>query len=183
MDKRVEKTTKKLTDALFELLKSKQISSITVSELCLKAGVNRRTFYIHYAKISDIFTDYRDSLANQVSRALAVKNVDAKHLLTVFDRILMSNFDGFRYLCITEAQHELVDELQGMLFSTLLDVLQVNEQNAEGNVIVEYIAYGVVNSYVFWFKHPELVDYHKLNQSNADIIAVNLELLRKTRMN
>lgn len=42
-----------------------------------------------------------------------------------------------------------------------------------------------VPSWMTWsvFKHPELVDYHKLNQSNADIIAANLELLRKTRMN
>ena len=49
MDARIEKTKRKIKDALFTVLKKKAIADVTISEICQKAKVNRNTFYAHYA--------------------------------------------------------------------------------------------------------------------------------------
>ena len=48
-------TKAKIKDAFFKLLyERKSASKITVKELCLEAGIQRSTFYIHYRDIYDI---------------------------------------------------------------------------------------------------------------------------------
>ena len=43
--------------ALISLLKKKPFEYITVSEICETASVNRSTFYLHYATISDLLDE------------------------------------------------------------------------------------------------------------------------------
>ena len=48
---KVINTKRKLSKSLISLLTSKSITEIDVSELCQKAGINRTTFYKHYASL------------------------------------------------------------------------------------------------------------------------------------
>lgn len=48
---KVINTKRKLSKSLISLLTSKSITEIDVSELCEKAGINRTTFYKHYASL------------------------------------------------------------------------------------------------------------------------------------
>lgn len=48
---KVINTKRKLSRSLIGLLTSKSITEIDVSELCEKAGINRTTFYKHYASL------------------------------------------------------------------------------------------------------------------------------------
>lgn len=48
---KVINTKRKLSKSLIILLTSKSITEIDVSELCEKAGINRTTFYKHYASL------------------------------------------------------------------------------------------------------------------------------------
>lgn len=48
---KVLNTKRKLSKSLISLLTSKSITEIDVSELCEKAGINRTTFYKHYASL------------------------------------------------------------------------------------------------------------------------------------
>jgi hypothetical protein len=50
-------TAKLMNEALLILLEKKEIESITVKEICDKAGVNRSTFYLHYDSIDDLFVE------------------------------------------------------------------------------------------------------------------------------
>ena len=50
-------TAVKFDQALLSLLEEKPFAYITVSELCVKAGVNRSTFYLHYENTSDLLRE------------------------------------------------------------------------------------------------------------------------------
>lgn len=67
-DLRVVKTKEALHKALLSLLKSKPLETISISEICRKAKINRGTFYLHYSQIGDLFEAYfkeiMDDLAN-----------------------------------------------------------------------------------------------------------------------
>ncbi|WP_033543038.1 TetR/AcrR family transcriptional regulator [Planococcus sp. CAU13] len=57
-DLRVSKTKEALREALLNLLKQKSLNSISVTELCQAAKVNRGTFYAHYGQVENLFEDY-----------------------------------------------------------------------------------------------------------------------------
>jgi AcrR family transcriptional regulator len=54
---RVIRSLDKTSKALFSLLSRKRYSEITVTELCLKAGITRKTFYRDFSSLEDV-VDY-----------------------------------------------------------------------------------------------------------------------------
>mgnify|MGYP001319033414 CR=1 FL=1 len=66
IDRRVARTQQQLEQAFYQLLKSKQLSRITVTELAAKAGLNKGTFYLHY---QDIYAFY-DAELHKLSQAV-----------------------------------------------------------------------------------------------------------------
>ena len=46
-----------MDQALLLLLDKKEFDYITVKELCIKAGVNRSTFYLHYQTMTDLLSE------------------------------------------------------------------------------------------------------------------------------
>lgn len=56
-DLRVIKTKRAITGTLIELLRTKSIGKITVTELAQKAEINKGTFYLHYEDIYDLYQE------------------------------------------------------------------------------------------------------------------------------
>ena len=50
-------TAVKMDQAFLTLLEKKDLSYITVKEICSAAGVNRSTFYLHYETITDLLNE------------------------------------------------------------------------------------------------------------------------------
>ena len=60
-DPRIVKTKKQLLQAFKELLLLyDDFMNITVKELCDKAGVSRKTFYLHYSQVDELLSDIED---------------------------------------------------------------------------------------------------------------------------
>lgn len=55
-------TERRIKAALIELLKTKNLSDISVSELCSKADIHRSTFYAHYDNTTELVVDLEQSL-------------------------------------------------------------------------------------------------------------------------
>jgi len=53
-DRRVRKTKKAIYDVFFELIKDKKLNEISIKELCMRADINKSTFYLHYRDIYDL---------------------------------------------------------------------------------------------------------------------------------
>ena len=54
-DRRIERTRKRLGNALIALIEEKPIDEVTVREVLDRAGVGRSTFYVHYRDKEDLF--------------------------------------------------------------------------------------------------------------------------------
>ncbi|WP_244513548.1 TetR/AcrR family transcriptional regulator [Oceanobacillus limi] len=76
LDRRKKYTRKVLRESLMDLLKEKQISSITVKELCELADINRSTFYAHYADHFDLLTQIEDELIDDMNQYLSAYNFE-----------------------------------------------------------------------------------------------------------
>ena len=63
-----------MNDALLLLLQKKDYEYITVKEVCLKAGVHRSTFYLHYESMNDLLTETVETLNKRFFDMFGEKN-------------------------------------------------------------------------------------------------------------
>ena len=76
--------TTDITDALFELLKSKELPQITVTELIKKAGVCRASFYRNFYLTEDVIRQYGTAMYDEINRKIPLNlNGIYEHILAV----------------------------------------------------------------------------------------------------
>lgn len=64
-------TERMLYNAFLMLLKSKDITKISVTDVCKAAGANRGTFYLHFMDINDLIDKLNSSFLQQVQNDYA----------------------------------------------------------------------------------------------------------------
>ena len=68
---RVKATRKRLADALMGMLREMPIHAVSIRELCIRAGINRTTFYHHYTSQYDLLEDICRHFLREISDRLA----------------------------------------------------------------------------------------------------------------
>lgn len=66
-NRRKRESIEKMEKVFLELLQTKELSEISVSDLCKRAGLNRTTFYANYADIYALADSIRDKLEVSLS--------------------------------------------------------------------------------------------------------------------
>lgn len=69
-DRRVAMTRRMLKEALTELLREKDIYHVSIRELCLRADVNRSTFYKYYGSQFDLLGEMEKDFLDFLSGAI-----------------------------------------------------------------------------------------------------------------
>lgn len=65
-NKKKRESRAKLEAVFVELLQSRELNQITVSDICMQAGLNRSTFYANYADIYALADVVRENLEQSV---------------------------------------------------------------------------------------------------------------------
>lgn len=96
-DTRVQYTKKVLKDTLIVILNSKPIDRVTVKEVCDAAGINRGTFYLHYAMPLDLLKEIENDF---VAANLAIlETYDGKQGNIEFTNLIFDSLRKNRDLC------------------------------------------------------------------------------------
>ena len=87
LDRRKRKTRQAIELALLELLGTKKIDEISISELAQAADVNRKTFYNHYSSVEEVLTNIEDNFFHYIFSLLPDKitinnTVEIYHLIS-----------------------------------------------------------------------------------------------------
>lgn len=101
-DARVRYTKMVLKQSLFELMRSKPVAKITVTEICERAGLNRATFYAHYTDPTDLLHSIEreliDDVTCKVTPALAARGVNLREALISIFEYVRANAEACRIL-------------------------------------------------------------------------------------
>ncbi|MBD5129955.1 MAG: TetR/AcrR family transcriptional regulator [Ruminococcaceae bacterium] len=73
-DLRVVKTRRVIRNTLFELMGEKPLSKITISEICARAEINRKTFYRHYRAVGDVIEELENEILGEISAIMRTGN-------------------------------------------------------------------------------------------------------------
>ena len=66
-NKRKKESIARIERVFIDLLQTKELGEISVSELCKKAGLNRTTFYANYQDVYELADSIRDKLEREVT--------------------------------------------------------------------------------------------------------------------
>ncbi len=94
--------TKQLIKSVFaEMLSEyKEISRISVSELCTRADISRSTFYAHYDDTYGIAEDYENELIDRFfDNAKLLEAVSAEKFAEIFFQYIRENDENYKLLC------------------------------------------------------------------------------------
>ena len=87
-DIRVIRTQTALLEALEEILKTKKLTNVTITELCSVASINRNTFYYHYNNIIDFLDEHKQIVLNDLDEIPDVSSTHNKDNLTKIIRCI-----------------------------------------------------------------------------------------------
>ena len=179
-----------MDDALLFLLQKKEYEYITVKEICLKAGVNRSTFYLHYEKIDDLLKEVIEVINKKFyslyeKDSLTIKEINKsdnddlifikKKYLNPYLNYILENKKVFELMMKKQELFQTkrtLNLLYKNIFQPILNRFSVEKENQE--YIFSYFFGGVLSIIFKWIEKEYKTDVDKI--SDLIINCVNRDL-------
>lgn len=151
------RSRKLINEALADILQEKPLDKITVTEVVARAGINRGTFYAHYADIPDVvqhliqdtFSKIREAISREPGQLRRLPEV----LLKQIWEILGADLDFYRKVMSSSTaplmQAQLVEFVIQYLLEHEAEYPLASHQQYE--LTIRFCAGGLSNLYRDWF--------------------------------
>lgn len=153
-----------MNESLIELLLKKDYEYISIKDICLKAGVNRSTFYLHYETKDDLLKETIKNINKKFYDSFNNKKIDVNKIESLNELILVNkeylipylnyikqNKKIFKLLYDKPELFNLKENFQNMydnLFQPILE--RFNVPKNEQIYIFEYYSKGVIAIILKW---------------------------------
>ncbi len=178
-DLRVIKTKRALHEALVELLKNRRLEQVTISELCRVANINRGTFYLHYARVEDVFEEYFQEITADLAKSYEepyrhVKLLNPHELepstIRIFHHV-QTYVDFYRIVFSKNVPlayyYMLFDEVRKLL---LRDTAAHKQDEIDHELFCSYQANAIVGMIIHWAERDFTVEPNEMNEQLARIL-------------
>lgn len=182
VDRRVIKTRKAIEDALSRLLLNTEYSKITVSAIAREANINRKTFYLHFSSVDDIFDTMTLNHAEKTRERIEKIGLFEKLPLDVdaiakelgnmyrgarlFNPVFVSKYPVARVTAIFQPMWEDIINKERKLHG--LKPLK------NANYYAHYILSGVFHTYEYWYNSGDDTPFDEIAQVVAKAMAQGL---------
>ncbi len=178
-DKRVIRTKKAIKSALFKLLETKELSSVTISELTAEANVNRRTFYTHYRNITDILDEVEGDLVAALKKLTEKFDAEdyeqsAYNIFIGLHHIIIADFDNYFHLIRVDTRGTLTTRLKNVIkhhVDNLLLTLTI-KRGGWGAAVSAFIVGGFFNLYMEWYLNPDNIPLEEAARLASGMVGV-----------
>lgn len=156
-NRRVKITKNMLKASFIQLLEHKEISRITIKEICEVADINRSTFYAHYTDQYDLMRKIQDELVENVEAYLSpyiydqMPRVSEEMMIGIFEYIKRNA--GICRLLLSEKgdihfQKRVLNLVYGKYMDDLINNLKFNRE--EANYVYAYSITGSIGVIQKW---------------------------------
>ena len=115
-NKRKKESQSKIEKVFIQLIQKKNISEISVSTICEKAGLNRSTFYANYIDVYDLVEKVKEKMADEFAKFQLSQNSkhDPNGYLNLFkyikeNQIFFKTYFKLEAISITPVTHYNID--------------------------------------------------------------------------
>lgn len=152
--------------ALFALMKTQTFASITISELCKKAGISRMAFYRNYdskeAVVVDYFKNYVQPFYQHLS---AQEHKDPMAITWAYFDYVDQHTELFEVLIKSGAENILVQEFTQFVSQFYLDNVRTIPFTGDYAFFWNsFISAGLYNMTIEWIKHDKKTSIELLTE-------------------
>ena len=175
-NQRVRLTKRLLKESLIEMLKEMGIEKISISELCKRSGINRTTFYLHYATPKDLLRDIeRDfSAQSMASMRETERNETLEQQLTRICTFIYEHSELQKIILQNSSDDEIAEILADSGFP-LLDTSAYFPQHEKMDQITRYLTSVFVNYGIFHVVRRWIID--EIPKSPAEISKIICDIV------
>ena len=157
MDRRIKYTKKVIKESFFELLEEKDITKVTVSELCEKADINRATFYRYYIDIFDLLEKIKEEFVKEIQDSYKDFTSEQKALydyVLALLQVCSNNKKLVKILFSTKQSNYFLDEILQDAYERCKarwekDIKDIKEEDEEyATVFIFNGTLGIVNYWI-----------------------------------
>lgn len=177
-DKRSQKTRKAIKNAFVKLLSEEGIESITISQISRLAGINRKTFYMHYANTKEVMDEIENhvisSLEKMMDQTDVIQDVYDPHFFFDSLRIVLEDDPHYyQYLLNTKSHNTLLMKLKAAIKPRLMHLLQANNQISQTRLSlgVEFILSGTIALYQQWLDGERNLELSEISEVANELAA------------
>lgn len=154
------RSKKMIQDAFIELLRSRSADRITVTDIAQKAGLNRGTFYAHYADINALVQSIEDTITDSLYQVFSEVQYPRllKDPLPMFLKVsdyLEQNKELIAALMESRMTNPFIEHLPGMIARHLASSDDIDERDKDSASFQErcyFYAGGAGCLYMAWFR-------------------------------
>lgn len=138
-DLRVRRTLTAVRKAFNELVLARNYRDISITDLTERAGINRKTFYLHYASLDDLVYEIEEEMAQDILQNIGkyAREQDLKGCITYFYKYLES--------CSKVQKKLMCDEYYTFFYNAVTDIVLSSEEFSGFFAVTEYPS--IVRSY------------------------------------
>ncbi len=152
-----------LSNALKELLEEQPFEKISISDICERCHMNRKSFYYHFRDKYDLVNWIFDTefialmQENRMDLYAPVDSFDEHwHILEIYCRYFYENRRFYRRVMAVEGQNSFASHFREFLYPILrLRVTEVLEQDDVPRMVYDFVVDGIVCAIERW-----LLDKH-----------------------
>lgn len=149
-----------IREAYMELLKEKDLSKITVTDIIKRADLNRATFYAHYPDVRGVTEEIENEIIEKMLEVLKEFQFTSffrnpAPLLLKISRYLEEDTDFYRILIRANGSEIFMEKLKKVFSDHMLNDSDIPESMRQSKMVelrVCYFAGGIVNLYKQWFR-------------------------------
>ncbi|WP_284141616.1 TetR/AcrR family transcriptional regulator [Virgibacillus sp. LDC-1] len=180
-DLRVIKTQESLRKALFTLLKTKPLETITIAELCRLARINRGTFYLHYKDVHHLFKSYVEVIVEDLKLSYREPynktNNNIKFIKADMIRIFhhVNNYRDFYQIVFDEHIpmmyfYMLFDTVRSFMKESIDDYTFEKVSSVQMDYYISYQTNAILGMLIEWHRQDYSTPIKELNEQLLEIL-------------
>lgn len=157
MDRRKIKTKAEIKNAYYKLIEKKSANKITVTEIAKAANIERKTFYLHYACIEDIYldieNDFRETITSSLTKYIS-NEAETDRIFDELNKLILSNMNFFKAISRNDSYSFFLHMLENILTDAISiiakEIYMVTSPNL--SYYTKFYSAGIIKIYFDWLK-------------------------------
>ncbi|MEA4929250.1 MAG: TetR-like C-terminal domain-containing protein [Candidatus Limiplasma sp.] len=154
------RSRKLIRAALLELMQTRDLPKITVTDIVAKADINRATFYAHYPDVRGVTEEIEEEIIAEMLEVLSKFEYDSffrnpTPLLLKVSRFLEEKQTFYKMLILSHGADQFLEKLEKIFLNYIRTDAAIPEPIRESKAFALrtcYFSGGIVNMYKQWFK-------------------------------
>lgn len=175
-DRRTRYTLRTIRLALFELLEEKDLSAITVTDICKTADINRGTFYKYYRDVSDLFYQIEKEFSENLHMVLKeteAEDCDIGQFLLDTLQIISKNRNFIHVIQKGNTTSRMVEDIMSVIRPYSFQIIQKSYPNSSSviqNYLLEYRLGGIIYMIVKWLDDDMVIPFKEMQEMILQIV-------------